>query len=184
MRGNKMITTNNMSLWQLTTEHQKLLSELYDHDTGEVNEIVQAKLNDLEPTIEKKCVSVTKYINHLEFELNELETMRQQIDERQSAYLKEIKRYRNYLEINMEKQGIKKVSCPYFTIKLSKNPYSVEIINEDLIPSHFMKTREIIRTETKPDKTAIKEHVLQDGEQVPGAYVHQKNKLEIVIDKL
>ena len=167
-----MMTQNNLSLWQLTNEHQKLISELYDMETGEVNEIIQAKIDALEPTIEKKCVAVSKYINHLESECNELDSLYERIQERKSAYAKEIDRYKKYLETNMEKNGVKKITCPYFTINLRKNPYSTDIIAEDLIPNEFMRTKEIVKVETRPDKNAIKEEVLRTGEQVPESICH------------
>jgi hypothetical protein len=56
------ISSKELSLWQLTNEHEYLLSQLYDSETGEVNEIVQAKLNALEPNIEKKCIAVSQWI--------------------------------------------------------------------------------------------------------------------------
>ena len=84
----------------------------------------------------------------------------------------------------MTKQGIKEIKCPFFTIKIKKNPYSTDIIDDELIPTQFMKTKEIIKVETKADKTAIKDEVLRTGEQVPGAYVYQKERLEILTDKI
>lgn len=179
-----MNTSKNLSLWQLTNDHQKLLSELYDHETGEVNEIVQAKLNELEPNIEKKCVAVGSWIRKIESEQRELETLLVEVENRMRSYDKEREKYRNYLQSNMEKQGIGEIKCPYFTIRIRKNPHSTDIINEDLIPREFISEKEIVRIDVKPDKTAIKEEVLRTGQQVPGAYVSQKNKLEISTFKI
>lgn len=179
-----MNNQKDLSLWQMTNEHQKLLSELYDQETGEVNEIVHAKLESLYPDIEKKCVSVGKYINHLESEMMQLDVLLEQVQIRRISYMQEIDRYKKYLEINMVKQGIKKISCPYFTINLGKNPYSTEIISEDLVPEKFMKEKEIVKVEIKPDKNAIKEEFLRTGKQVDGTFVSQKNKLEISTRKI
>lgn len=179
-----MNSKNNISLWQLTNEHQKLLSELYDYETGEVNEIVQARLNELDNTIEKKCISVTKYINLLESQRNELEKLLENVIERGQSYSKEINKYRKYLEVNMDKQNINKITCPYFTIKLKKNPYSTDITDRDSIPEHFIRTRQVVKEEIRVDREAIKEEFLRTGVQVPGAHVSKKNKLEIVTDKL
>jgi len=179
-----MNTSKNLSLWKLTNEHQKLLSELYDYETGEVNEIVQAKLDLLEPDINKKCIAVSGYIRKIESEQRELESLLIEVESRMKAYEKEREKYRNYLQSNMEKQGINKIECPYFTVRIKKNPYFTDIINEELIPHEFMREREIVRVEVKPDKNAIKEEVLRTGEQVPGAYVSQKNKLEITTSKI
>lgn len=175
-----MQTEKNLSLWQLTNEHQKLISELYDPETGEVNEIVQAKLDQLEPNVEKKCIAVTKWIKKLESYERELD----ELIARKDAYRREIEKYQNYLQVNMEKSGIKEISCPYFSLKLRKNPYSTDIISQELIPSEYIKVKEVVRVITSVDKNAIKEEVLKTGHQVPGAYVSQKNKLVITTDKL
>lgn len=179
-----MNAQKELSLWQLTQEHQNLLSQLYDYETGEVNEIVQAKLDALEPSIEKKCISITKYIRKLESDERELDNLLNEITKRKKSFEKERERYKKYLQDNMERQGIKELVCPYFSVRLRKNPYSTEIINDELIPEQFMKTKEIVQVEVKPDKNAIKEEVLRTGIQVPGAYVSQKNKLEILTDKI
>jgi hypothetical protein len=178
------ISSKELSLWQLTNEHEYLLSKLYDSETGEVNEIVQAKLNALEPNIEKKCIAVSQWIRKLESEDKQLTELLIEIENRKTAYNREVKRYMDYLQVNMTKQGIKEIKCPFFTIKLKKNPYSTDIIDDSLIPTKFMKTKEIIKVETKADKNAIKDEVLKTGEQVPGAYVFQKERLEILTDKI
>jgi hypothetical protein len=76
------------------------------------------------------------------------------------------------------------VKSPFFTIRLKKNPYSTDITDASQIPIQYMNTREIVKVETKPDKNAIKEEVLKTGVQIPGANVHQKVQLQILIDKL
>lgn len=179
-----MNSLKEVSLWKLTNEHQLLLSQLYDQETGEVNEIVQAKLNALEPDIEKKCIAVSQWIRKMESEERELDQLMLEIEDRKNAYQKEIERQMNYLQLNMKKEGIKEIKCPYFTVRIKKNPYTTDVIDEALLPSKFMKSREIVKVETKPDKNAIREEVLKTGEQVPGAYVYQKEKLEILTDKI
>jgi hypothetical protein len=167
----------------MTGEYQHLLSQLYDYETGEVNEIIQAKLDLLEPSIEKKCISVTHYIKKLESEKREIDELKIEVERRQRAYEKEIDKYQSYLKVNMEKRGINEIKCPYFTIRLRKNPYSTKILDEKIIPEQFIKVKEKIIIDAKPDKTAIKEEVLRTGIQVPGAYVSKENKLEVILDK-
>jgi len=68
-----MNSTQNLSLWQIGTEHQKLLSQLYNHETGEVDMDVQAQLDALEPSAEKKCIAITSWIRKMEADKAELE---------------------------------------------------------------------------------------------------------------
>ena len=179
-----MNSDTNLTLWNLTREHQKLLSELYDYTTGEVNEIVQAKIDALFPKVEDKCIAYTHYIRKLESEEQELEKLEKEVKRRRKAYEERIEAIKRRLQTGMESIGISKIECPYFSIRLRKNPYGTEIINDQEIPSHFIKVREKVTVEVSIDKARIKEEVLRTGIQVPGAYVSQKNKLEILIDKV
>lgn len=174
----------SLSLWQLTNEYQQLLSELYDPETGEINEIVQARLNELEPSIENKCIAVTKWIRKMESEQEELSRLLQELVNRKAAYHMEIDKYIKYLQDNMEKQGIKEVSCPFFKVRLRKNPYSTDIIDQDAIPPQYIKMKEVVKVSVSVDKNLIKEEVLKTGNQIPGAFVSQKNRLEILTNKI
>lgn len=173
-----------ISLYKLATEHQALLSQLYDEETGEVNEDIEIKINELMPTTESKCISVAHWIKKREAEKREIDYLKQEIIRREAAYDKEIDKWKEYLKFNMERSKIDEVSCPYFTIRIKKNPYSTEIYDETQLPSRFMSVREVKHIVKKADKIAIKEEVLNTGKQVPGAKVEQKTKIEISLDKL
>lgn len=172
------------SLYSLSVEYNKLLNELYDLETGEVNTSVEAQINALQLSTENKCIAVGSYIKNLEAEKNQLEIFQENLDKRKQKYEKAINKFTNDIKMTMEERGISEVKCPIFTIKLKKNPYKTDIIEESLIPEEFINKREIVKVECKPDKEKIKEEVLKTGKQIPGAYVHQQNKLLISIDKV
>lgn len=179
-----MSIQRNKSFYDIGSEYLALLPELYNTETGEVNMEIQAQIDALEQDGEKKCIAVSSYIKKLEAEEREIQFMKKEILERESAYHKEIDRMHSYLKTNMLRCGISVVKSRLFTIKLKTNPYSTDIDDESQIPERFMRTREIIKVERKPDKNAIKEEVLKTGIQVPGANVAQKLKIEILTDKL
>lgn len=173
---------NELSLWHLTEKHRELLSNLYNYETGEVNEVVQEELNKLIPNEEQKFIAVTKWIKKLEYDMKEVDRFIEEVKSRKNAYEKEIERFQKYLKDNMEKIGIKEISCPYFSIKIKKNPIGTDIIDEEKIPPIFLRAKETVKIDIKPDKNAIKEEFLKTGVQVPGAYVSQKNRIEILTD--
>ena len=177
-----MQSEKNLSLWQLTNEQQNLLNQLVNKETGEVDELIQERLNQLEPNIENKCLSVSKWIRKLESEKGQLDSLLSEVANRKAAYATEVERYMKYLQYNMEKSGIKEISCPFFTVKLKKNPYSTDITDQAAIPEEYIRVK--IKKEISVNKNLIKEEVLRTGSQVPGAYVSQKNKLEITTSKL
>jgi Gp157 protein len=176
--------SNSLSLYHLSKQYQALFAELYNHETGEVNEEIEVKVNELLPAIETKCINVANWIRKLEAEKREVEFLEQEIQKRKAAYTEEINHWQEYLKKEMQFNKLTFINCPYFTLKVKTNPYSTDIVDEFQIPAKFMKVKEIKRIETKPDKEAIKEEVLRTGIQVPGAHVAQKTKLEISINKL
>jgi hypothetical protein len=173
-----------MSFWEIGNEYSKLLSQLYDPETGEVNMEVDAQLSALSAAKEDKCIAITSWIKKLEAEKKEIEFMKQEVMEREKAYEDAINKNLEYLKRNMEHHGISEVKCKYFTIRIKKNRHSTDVVDESQIPERFMRKKEIVKLEIKADKEAIKEEVLRTGVQVPGAYVHQKTKLEILTDKI
>lgn len=176
--------SNSLSLYHLTKEYENLFAQLYDPDTGEINQEVEEKVNSLLPTIEAKCISVANYIKKLESDKREIEFLEQEIQKRKTAYTEEVKHWQEYLKKNMQYHGLTKVSCPYFTLNIKKNRHSTDIYDEFQIPTKFMIAKETIKVEVKPDKEAIKEEVLRTGVQVPGAHVEQKSKLEMLLNKI
>ena len=179
-----MNANQNLSLWQLGTKHQELFSQLYDHETGEVSLEVQAQIDALEPSTEKKCISIQSWIQKLESEDHELDMLIKQIQIRKAAYAAEIERMNNYLYNGMKRNGIKEIKCPLFKIRIKLNPFSTDILDQAAIPEKYIKKTEKVVVSETPDKNAIKEEVLRTGIQVPGAYVHQKEKLVITFDKI
>lgn len=179
-----MAMQRKMSFWEIGNEYSKLISQLYDPETGEVNEEVDAQLSALSTAKEDKCIAITSWIKHLEAEKKEIEFMKHEVLEREKAYDEAINRNLDYLKRNMEHHGISEVKCKYFTIRIKKNRHSTDVLDESQIPERFIRTREIVKLEIKADKEAIKEEVLRTGVQVPGAHVHQKTKLEISTDKI
>ena len=67
----------------------------------------------------------------------------------------------------MEKLGLEKIPTELGSLAIAKNPMSVEIENEDEIPSEFKQEVVVI----KIDKTAIKNHFKETGEIVRGTII-------------
>jgi predicted secreted acid phosphatase len=81
---------------------------------------------------------------------------------------------KDYLKGSMEHTGITKIECPYFKLSIQKNPVSVIITNEKLIPEQFKE--QVISL--KIDKTAIKNY-LKAGKSITGAKLINGTRLAI-----
>lgn len=81
-----------------------------------------------------------------------------------------------YIKECMENADVLKVETTLGTLSIAKNPISVEIINEDEIPSEFKQ--EVITT--KIDKKAITDNFKTTGELIPGVQINtNKTSLRI-----
>lgn len=179
-----MTVQRKSSLWEIKSEYMKLVSSLYNQETGEVDEQVDKQLTELAGNAENKCIAIMSWVKSLESEKKQIEFMKQEILDREQAYNNEITRQLKYIERNMLDMGIKEIASPYFKLQIVTDPYSTDVHDESQLPEKFMRTKEIVKTERKPDKIAIKAEVLKTGVQVPGATVAQKKKLKIVMDKI
>lgn len=83
---------------------------------------------------------------------------------------------KGYLQSNMQASGITKISCPYFTLSIRKNPPKVVITDPGKIPCDLYVYPPA--PEPYPDKKAIAER-LKGGDQIEGAHLEQGERLEI-----
>jgi hypothetical protein len=76
------------------------------------------------------------------------------------------------IRIQLEMLGVKKVAGREHVFSIKKNPASVEVFDETLLPAEF------IRWTPSPDKAAIRA-AIEQGQTVPGAkLVDDKTRLE------
>lgn len=161
-----------LRLYEMADEYKFLQDSLFDSDTGEINEAAMSRLNELDKPIQDKCINTVRAMKSLEAEYKAIESERKAMQAREKALKDQVEWIKGYLLHNMEKSEIKEISCPQFVIKLRKNPESVDIIDEKLIPEEY------IYSEPKISKIAIK-IALDGGFEVPGARLVQKNSLSI-----
>lgn len=102
-------------------------------------------------------------------EIERLTTLRDQREAR-AARLRDV--VRDY----MESLAIPEIATNLFTLRLKRNPPSVELYDELLIPDTFRRT--VVKESTTIDKKAIAE-LLKAGVPVDGAKLVQKTRLEI-----
>ena len=163
-----------MNLYQIANQYENILKQTFDQETGEVNEEALKKFELIKSDIKEKGIAIASYIKNLDAERKAIEEAKLAMAERESRLNKRASYLTTYLQSNMERLGINEISCPYFIIKIKKNPVSVDDFAHNLIPQEYKR----IVTEEKIDKKKIKED-LQKGVLIPGAKFKQSNRLEI-----
>ena len=158
-----------MKLYELTENYLQLLEMAEDMDP----ELIRDTLESIEESIAEKAENTAKLIKSLEADVKAIKEEEKRLADRRKALEKKIENIKDYLQEQLEIAGIDKVKRPTITVSIQNNPPSVRVVNEELIPSHFM-----IPQPPKLDKKGILEK-LKNGENVPGVELAQERSLRI-----
>lgn len=161
-----------MRLYEISDKYEKLIDQLYDAETGEINSLSVKELSNLQQSSEEKCIAIASFIENMEYERKAIEEAKNRMARRESLLKKKISSIKTYMLSNMERLDIKKISSPYFDITLCKNPPSVEIYDETIIPKQYHKV------EIKFDVAKLR-HDLLNGIEVKGARLINKKNVKI-----
>lgn len=161
-----------LRLYEIADQYQFLMNDLYDPETGVVDEAALSRLNEINDSLENKCINITRVFKSIDAERKAIEKERKAMAARESALKNQVIRLKDYLLSNMERCEIKKIECPQFSISLQKNPASVQIDDESLIPSEFDKIT------IEKDISKIKD-ALKNGVAIPGVRLVQKHSIRI-----
>lgn len=165
---------SNISLYNITSKFVELINKANE---GELTEEEYNELgNELALELQNKSANIIGYIKNSESLLEAMKAEEKRLsDIRKQGEIK-LEKFYNYVKENMEKLGLVEIPTELGSLKITKNPMSVEIENEDEIPSEFKQ--EVITI--KIDKTAIKNHFKETGEIVAGTrIINDKTSLRV-----
>lgn len=150
---------SNLTLYQCAADVQAVLNAHFDSET-EAADTLEAVIGQFEV----KAQSVTAYALNTDAEIKAIDEHIKHWQARKKALQNQSEQIKAYLLRQMQAAGIKEIKADNgtFTVKIAKNPPSVDVYDESLLPEH------LLRVKTEPDKTAIKA-ALKAGEDVQGA---------------
>ncbi len=129
--------------------------------------------------MEVKATNVARFVLNVEAMAEAVENASKAMKERAARIRRRADSVREYLRVNMQGAGIKKIEAVEFTLVLKKNPPAVVIDDAEQIPAVYMVTPPPAPPpEPRPDKKAIAD-ALKAGAEVPGAHIEQAERLEI-----
>lgn len=160
---------SNLTLYNITNQFTELMDKA---ETGELTEEEYNKLGEqLALELQNKSASIIGYTQNEEALIEAIDNQIKRLTEFKKAKQNKLDKFKSYVKDNMDRLGIIKIDTELGTLSISKNPMSVDIVNEELIPKEFKQ--EVVTI--KVDKTAIKNHFKETGESIPG--------IEIIDDK-
>lgn len=156
-----------MNLYELSIAFQEVQNMDLDP------EVMKDTLDSIEDAIENKAENIAKLIRNLESDGSAYKEEEDRLKTKRQATENKVKWLKTYLEDNMKLTGKTKFKSGMFNFSIQKNPASVNITDEKIIPGEFL-----IPQPPKVDKTSLKE-ILNRGIEVPGAELKQTEGLRI-----
>ena len=159
-------------LYEITNDYQQILVETLEDGLEEKD--IQDKLDLIKSDFETKVISIGKFINNINSDIDQLKEYELSLNKRRKILENRIKSIKEYLLVNMQNIGIKHISCPYFDVKIKKNGGKCKIIDSNQLPEKYIS----IKQELLVDKKKLLED-LKSGEYIEGVELDITERVEI-----
>lgn len=156
------------SLYQLQGAYAQIqqMIELGDEDLLDT-------LESIEDALEEKLESYAMVIRNIESDVEGLKAEEKRLAERRKTMESGIKRMKENMQNAMSSTGEKKIKGEKFTFTVQKNPPSLNIVDDKVIPDEFIT----IETVRNIDKKALLAKAKE--QEVPGVEIKQGESLRI-----
>lgn len=166
-----------MRLFEITAAYQSFVDAV---ENGEIPESAIADtLESITATLEEKADNTACVIKNITAEILALRAEERKLAERRRIKENQVERLREYLSNALIQSGHTKIETARNKISFRKSE-SVKIDDESAFIEWAMKDNDEYLTYKEPtiNKAAIKK-ALADGKEIKGAYIEQKQNLQI-----
>lgn len=139
-----------------------------DEETGELNQMDVEVYEQLQLMKEEKLEGLALYIKSLDAEAKAINDEVQNLRKRSQSVQNKAERLREFLAMNLNGEKFKTARC---SVSYRKST-SIFIPDESMVPKKYL------RVKTEPDKTAIKQAIL-NGIKVKGCAMVDKENMVI-----
>lgn len=162
------------SLYALTNDILAATEQLMDMDAAP--EVIRDTLESISGDFEQKAANVVAFSRDLDYKAAARKAEAERMLETAKREEKRAKELRAYVLDCMKATNIQKVNHAWFTLSIAKNPASVVIDDESLIPKDYF-------TDPVPPLPAVDKKLIaqaiKDGNVVPGAHTEQGLRLSV-----
>ena len=164
-----------MNLYELSSKYEQLKEaiEALGSDDQELKQLAENKLNELEGNLNEKAENICKLIQVWKSDQSIIDNEIKRLQDLKKTKVNSIDRLKDYLKLNLDNAGIKKLDLGIFKIGIRNNAGKVIIDNQEELEKIYI-IEEVVK---KVDKKAIKE-ALKDGE-VSGCHLEKTTSLTI-----
>ena len=157
---------SNLSLYEITNAFPALMES--EEITEEDKNKIKAELTML---LQQKSQNIIGYTKNIELTIEAMKEEEARMSNNRKVLENKLTRFKQYVKECMENNGITKIETGLGILSIAKSPTSVEIVNEEAIPSEFKQ--EIVTV--KVDKTKIKNNFKETGEIPDGVNIVTTN---------
>ena len=162
----------NLALYKVADHYLRACEDL--RECAELpQQAIADTLESLSGDVEHKALNIAAYYKNLQAEIADMKEYETDMRLRRRRLEHHADKLKTYLKENIERCGITKIKGQEFSISIRKNPPSVIIDDERVLPNDY-----ISRIEIHPDKTKIKA-AIQSGETIEGAHIENSTSLII-----
>lgn len=160
------------TLWEINEEIEQILlfDDMVDPETGEVNEDLMKRLDELEMERDEKLEGCGIVMKELNAEIVAIKAEMDALKKRMTTKMNRLDRIGEYVSRTL---GGKKFETPKVAFSFRKSE-KVDVVNEDLVPENFCD----FETKRKVRKTDIKA-AIKSGKDVPGCVLVESKNLQI-----
>lgn len=155
------------------SERYKNLMDLLENPEVDF-ELIEQSLNIIDEEFNDKADNIAKLMRDIGYDIDALKNEEKRLADRRKALENRHKSLKDYLEQNMRAINKPKFKTTFFSYNIQKNPPSLDVIDESLIPEDYIKT-ELVKTIDK--KTILAE--LKAGKEIEGCSIKQSESLRI-----
>lgn len=166
--------TTALTLFEIAQEYRHITDVLMD--AGADEQTLSDTLEGEAWPLELKAQNYGFVIRNLEATATAIKDAEAKMEARRKALENRAKYMLERLKTGMEIAGVNELSCPYFAIKIKKNPPAIDVWDEKQVPDEYW-----VQPPTPPktvSKDLIKAAIAADKE-VPGAKKVQGTRLDI-----
>ncbi|KWR82518.1 siphovirus Gp157 family protein [Pseudomonas sp. PI1] len=157
-----------MTQLYVLTEQFRELQALAVNADEDMAVAVRDTMQAIEGEFEEKGKALAVIVLNMDTDVEALDKEIERLTERKRAIKNRQESLKDYLRENMEAAGIKKISCPLFSITCAEGREIAVVDDESLLPDEFMR----VKTDVAPDKAEIAK-ALKAGTEVPGAHLER-----------
>ena len=159
-----------MTLYEIEKQYQEIL--VIDESDPDMLAAKKQALDEINESLEIKADNIARFIRNLDADITALKAEEERLAEKRKTLQNKQAWLKEYLFNTLKALNLQSVKAGIFTVAIRKNPPSVAVKDQTLIPQEFFIV------EPKLDLRAIAGR-LKAGEQVPGAELTQGESLAI-----